>query len=105
MENKIDTEHADEYLDAAYEQWDNIFRPYRQFEHKCPIMLYDIQEQRIYAYPYKDYLEELTEKFQQSLKEQYEEALRSNKIVIFIRDNDKRKLVSYSFAHPGQKRQ
>jgi hypothetical protein len=94
----------DEYLDVAYEQWENIFWLYREFEEKHPVMLYDIQEQRIYAYPYEDYLKELSEKSRVMLREQYEEAMRENKIVVFIRDNEARRLVSYAFQYPDLER-
>ena len=98
----MNEDEHDRYLDVAYEQLDNIFMLYRQFEDKHPIMLYDIQEQRIYAYPSNDFQKELSEKSQVMLRGQYEEALRRNKIVVFIRDNEERRLVSYSFQYSGQ---
>jgi len=100
----MDNCEHDEYLDIAYEQLDNIFMIYRQFEDKRPVMLYDIQEQMIYAYPYKDFKDEMSEKSQLMLKEQYEKAFKKNQIVVFIRDNDKKRLVSYSFQDPDQKK-
>jgi hypothetical protein len=57
---------------------------------------HDLQEQRIYAYPYADFSNDLRKKSQRSLKEQYEEALRENKVVVFVRDNVQRRLVSFS---------
>lgn len=99
----MNDEH-DEYLDVAYEQWDDIFRLYRTFEKLKPVMLYDIQERRIYAYPYEEYLKELSEKSRMKLKEQYENALLRNQLVVFIRDNEKRRLVSYSFSYPEKEK-
>ena len=43
---------SDYLLDAVYEQWDNILKMYKLFENKDPIVLFDIQEQRIYVYPF-----------------------------------------------------
>jgi hypothetical protein len=74
------------------------------FERLKPVMLYDIQEQRVYAYPYEEYRKELSETSQMKLKEQYEKAIEKNQIVVFIRDNEKRKLVSYSFSYSEQKK-
>ena len=45
---------ADQYLDIAYEQYYNLLRLYKKFENKKPILLFDIQEQRGYAYPYEE---------------------------------------------------
>jgi hypothetical protein len=56
-----------------------------------------VEEHRgIYAYPYDSFKSELTTRGQASLTKQYEEALRDGKIVVFVRDDDERKLVSYS---------
>lgn len=59
-------------------------------------MLFDVQEERIYAYPYAEFGNDLNEKSQKSLKDQYEEAGRENKMVVFVRDNVRRRLVSFS---------
>ena len=44
---------SDQYYSAIQEQWLNIRGLYLAFGSKNPIMLYDIQEKKIYAYPYK----------------------------------------------------
>jgi hypothetical protein len=87
---------SDYLLEAAEENWPHILTAYRQFEDKRPVVLYDIQEQRIYVYPYADFLHDLSEKSQITLKDQYERAVEDNKIVVFVRDNEKRRLVSFS---------
>ena len=89
----------DEYWDAVGEQWDNIFMIYKRFEDKKPVMLLDIQEQKIYAYPYNDFKSDLSKRSQIQLEEQYEKAILNNKMVVFVRDNEKRKLVSYSVEY------
>jgi hypothetical protein len=86
----------DPYWDAVQEQMSNIHTIYEQYADKKPILLFDIQEQRIYVYPYLDFKDELSEKSQLSLQEQYEKAIDENRIVVFVRDNDQRKLVSYT---------
>ncbi|HMB03149.1 MAG TPA: hypothetical protein VKP69_05330 [Isosphaeraceae bacterium] len=91
---------SDDYLlDAAWEHWDQILRIYRPFEKLKPIVLFDIQEQRIYLYPYEDFREELKPKDQDSLQDQYERAISANKITVFVRDNVERRLVSYSLDY------
>lgn len=86
---------GDYLLDAAQEHWATIRMMYERFADKRPVMLFDIEEQRVYAYPYTEFTKELSERSQQSLKKQYEEAIRENGIVVFVRDNERRRLVSF----------
>jgi len=87
---------ADYLLEAAEANWEHILMMYKLFEKKKPVMLYDLQERRVYAYPYPEFKSELSERSQQSLAEQYEDAVRDGKIVVFIRDNEQRRLRSFS---------
>ncbi len=89
----------EQYWDAVGEQWDNILGLYKRFEAKKPVMLLDIQEQKIYAYPYNDFRSNLSKRSQIQLEEQYEAAILNNKMVVFVRDNEKRDLVSYSLEY------
>ena len=103
-QRKLKTQHdtnesCDKFLDAALEQYGNIVMMYEMFEEKRPVMLFDIQEQRVYAYPYKEFRDELNERSQRILKQQYERAQVDGKIVVFVRDNVKRKLPSFCLDH------
>ena len=64
----------DEQWDAAVgEQWGTILMIYKRFaDDKKPVMLLDIQEQKIYAYPYSEFKSVLTKRSQVQLEEQYE---------------------------------
>jgi hypothetical protein len=86
----------DPYWDMICEQWSNISRWYQLFAAKRPVMLYDIQEQRIYAYPYKEFKAEMNQRSQDMLEKQYQNALTNDQIVVFVRDNENEKLISYS---------
>ena len=86
----------DPYWKVLRENWTHIYRLYETYADKRPVMLYDIQEHRVYAYPYDAYLADLSERSQASLKEQYEHAIANGMLVVFIRDNKKEKLRSYS---------
>lgn len=88
----------DPYLDVVYRHWSLIVMLYEQYADKKPVMLFDIQEQQIYATPYAEYRAELSKRSQASLKKQYECALANGEIVIFVRDSHEEKLVSYSLA-------
>jgi hypothetical protein len=88
---------SDDYLlDAALEHWDMILKAYKLFQEQKPVVLFDIQEQRIYVYPYEDFKEEMTPWNQAPLQNQYEQASAANEIVVFVRDDVNRRLVSYS---------
>ena len=86
----------DRYLGFVYRYWPYILRLYETFAAKKPVMLFDVQEHRIYALPYKEYRAGLSKRSQASLKGQYEQAIANGQIVVFVRDNEKKKLVSYS---------
>ena len=47
-------------------------------------------------YPYLEFKNDLSERSQHLLQDQYEQAMTDDKIVVFVRDNDAKKLVSYS---------
>jgi hypothetical protein len=87
---------SDPYLDIAWEHYGNTRYLYDQFADKRPVMLFDIQERRIYCYPYKPFAADLSKKSQRSLAIQYREACKVGHMVLFIRDNVKRVLKSYS---------
>ena len=85
----------DPFLDPVAEHWEKIVAGYKQFEDKRPVVLYDIQEERVYLYPYEDFKNDMSPKSQVSLAEQYELAGQLGKMVMFVRDNEAEKLVSY----------
>ena len=87
---------SDPYFAMVQEQWATILRAYMDFEEKKPVILFDIQEAKIYAYPYHDFKADLSPRSQALLEQEYNEALTEGKIVVFVRDNRKRKLVSYT---------
>ncbi len=86
----------DPYLEVVYRHWSSIAMMYEQYADKKPVMLFDIQEERIYALPYAGYRAELNEWSQASLKEQYEQAVATGDVVVFVRDNQQEKLISFS---------
>jgi hypothetical protein len=89
---------SDPYFSRVQEYWDTILRAYTDFEQKKPVILVDVDEAKIYAYPYHDFKADLAPQSQASLEQQYNAAVRDGKIVVFVRDNRKRKLVSYTIS-------
>ena len=101
MGSREATSHAkDKYFEAIDRHWDVIRRGYLIYEDKKPVMLLDVTEGMIYAYPYNGLKAQLSERGQASLTEQYNEGLQKNQFVIFVLDNEKKKLMSYSMDRP-----
>jgi hypothetical protein len=86
----------DPYFKVVQENWVHILFLYNEFEDKKPVMLFDIQEGRVYAYPYHAFLLDLNKRSQELLKDQYAGAIANDQMVVFVRDNDLKKLVSYT---------
>jgi hypothetical protein len=87
-----------DYLeDAALECSSVIRMAHERFADKNPVILLDIQEQRVYAYPYAAFKKELSARSQRALRQQYKKAIHHGQVVVFVRDNDERSLVSFSF--------
>jgi hypothetical protein len=92
----MNNSNSDPLWAALGEHYEHICFLYRQFSDKHPVMLLDIQEQRIYAYPYREFAAELSARSQASLARQYPAAVADGDMVVFVRDNVERRLVSYS---------
>ena len=86
----------DPYLDVIDEQWEHILMMYNLFAAKKPVMLYDIQDGKIYAYPYKEFKADLNQRSQAILKKQYRQARANNQMVLFIRDSAREQFRSYT---------
>jgi hypothetical protein len=84
-------------IEAAESVLPDILRFYRRFRDKRPVMLHDLPGGRIYAYPYGQFKADLSERSQATLTASYEQALAGNKVVVFVRDDESRRLVSMLF--------
>ena len=84
-------------VEAAEGQLHNILMFYKLFEDKRPVMLLDLPSQKISAYPYEEFKADLDERSQSMLTADYEKAVARNKVVVFVRDNDTRRLASMPF--------
>jgi hypothetical protein len=88
---------APERLAAAESFLAQIRMFYRGFEDKRPVLLLELLSQRIYAYPYRQFKADLSARSQAMLEDQYERAVADGKIVVFVRDDETRRLVSMTF--------
>jgi len=100
-ENPQTASHAPgKYFKTIKKHWDAICHAYLIHEDKRPVILLDVTEGMVYAYSYKGFKAQLNEQGQASLTEQYCEGLQKNWFVIFVRDNEEKKLMSYSMNLP-----
>jgi hypothetical protein len=94
----------DRFWEIVSQHWPSIVLLHKQYANRKPVMLFDMQEQRVYAYPFKEFRAELSQRSQASLTQQYERALASGDVVVFIRDNEQQQLVSYAVPLPVEGR-
>ena len=85
---------ADPLVEAAQNNLPLILALYKLFEDKRPVMLFDLQSQKVYAYPYMEYKANMNERSQAILERQYQEAITEDRIVVFVRDNESQRLTS-----------
>lgn len=90
----------DKLLAAADVRAGDIIMLYRRFADKKPVMLLELPSQRIYAYPYLEFKKTLSERSQKMLEKEYTEAVPNGKMVVFVKDNDRRKMISFSVDEP-----
>jgi hypothetical protein len=96
IRERTDSPH-DDLVEAAQSLLPHILRFFKRFEDKRPVMLLELPSQRIYAYPYQEFLDDLNERSQAILKDQYERAVAEDEIVVFVRDDQTQRLVSMLF--------
>jgi hypothetical protein len=86
-------------VEAAEGCLPHILMFYDRFEDERPVMLLGLPSGRIFAYPYEGFKADLSPESQARLTADYERAVAKNKLVVFVRDNDTRRLVSMLFDH------
>ncbi len=96
----MNTSLNETYIAVIDEYWDTVARAYLDFEEKKPVILIDVQAAKVYAYPYDGFKATLSRRSQKLLRQDYEDAIETGKFVVFVRDNEKRKLVSCRFPVP-----
>ena len=89
---------ADPYLGLIEEQWPNIASLYNEHADKYPVMLLDVREMEIHAFPYDEFRSLLDAPSQTALDDQYRRAIESRQMVLFVRDAERKIFQSSSLA-------
>jgi hypothetical protein len=90
----------DALINAARNRASDILMVYQTFSEKKPVMLLELPSQKIYAYPYLEFKASLSERSQEMLEKEYEDALVHNQMVVFVKDNDGKKMISFPVDAP-----
>lgn len=91
-------ETIEDFFNIIDEYMPHIQLFYSQFADKKPVMELSLPSEKIYAYPYTEYMKMLGKRSQEILKKEYQDAIKSNKMVVFIRDNEAKVMKSASFS-------
>ena len=83
------------YLEKAEEIRPMVYDFYRLSDREDLVMEYEMKQEKIYSFVYADFRDSLNERSRLMLIKQYEEAKAMGKIVLFIRDEDRRKYKSF----------
>jgi len=96
---------TDDWVKLACQHRHEIVLAYSLWSKTKPIVLYHVQEQRIYVYPYEEFKNDLNARSQAILETQYRQAVHEDKIVVFVRDNDRQRFVSFSMSQEADDEQ
>lgn len=88
----------DPYLELIKKQWSSIADTYNRYAEQRPIMLVDVQESVIHAYPYEEFVMLLDAPSRRQVEVQYRRAIDSRQMVLFVRDTDNKVFQSYTLA-------
>jgi len=86
----------DQLREYKEEYFNDIRTLYKQFKPERRIILYDIEDGKLFAFPYKKYKKTLNKRSRIILKKQYEDAKKNNQIVVFVTDRKEKTMKSYS---------
>jgi len=92
----MNTDENKFYFDIIDEIGDRVYEIYHIHNREDIVMVYEMQEEKIYVYGYGEFFEDLNKRSQAMLAIQHREAREQNKIVLFIRDNVRKKFKSFT---------
>ena len=87
-----------DYSDEIDSCWDTIERAWNAHADKHPIIELDLALEKVFAYPAKEYIGDLSERTRQDTQRSYDRTVREGSMMLFVRDRDNRVLQSYVFC-------
>ena len=83
------------YLETIDNIVDKVYEFYNMSDRNDLVMVYKMEEKKIYSFIYGEYKACLNEQSREILEKQYQVANDLNRIVLFIRDEVRKKFKSY----------
>src|SRR5690606_20730792 len=96
--NREKSSMHDPYLELIKEQCPSLADTYNRYAEQRPIMLVDVQESVIHAYPYEEFVMLLDAPSRHQVEVQYRRAIDGRQMVLFVRDTDNKVFQSYTLA-------
>jgi hypothetical protein len=87
---------ADPYIQLIQDHWESVTDLYNQFAANRPVMLIDVQDGSIHAFPPDEFLKLLDAPSQTHLEQQYVRAVANRQMVLFVRDVERKIFQSYT---------
>jgi len=86
-----------DYTHEINEYWPTIMQAWNEHADKHPIIECDLANMTVAAYPEKEYIDALSERTRESARKEFDRIIAKGGIMVFIRDDENRKLKSFSF--------
>ena len=92
----MNSEENQIYFQKIDEIGDKIYELYNLSNRDDLVMFYSMKENQIYSYIYQEFYDSLNQKSKMVLKRQFKDAKEEGKIVLFIKDEKRRKFKSFT---------
>jgi hypothetical protein len=86
------------YSEQISQYWPTILQAWNDFRDKNPIIECDLSEQTVSALPAIDYINYLSENDRVKTRQIYDNVTAKGGMMVFIRDNEKKTLQSYTYG-------
>lgn len=88
----------EDYREEMEGYWPTIMFAWRKHCDLHPVIVCDLVEKTVGAYPAKEYIDGLSERTRAATFKRYEECDREGGMTVFVYDRHRRKLQSYCFT-------
>ena len=87
---------SDPYLELIQTHWEAISLGYNEVLEQRPVMLLDVQTGELHAFPPADFKQLLDTQSQRDFQVQYQRAVTTGQMVLFVRDIENNQFLSYT---------
>lgn len=84
------------YTELIEGQWPHISALYNEFAEQRPVILMDVDNAELHAYPFDQIADALDERSRSALEEQYQRAQETRQMVLILRDKENRQTMTYT---------